>query len=74
MLVADHYRYPLRRNGCQSEISWFTLLTPKSQQHVDTHDAAPTQFGEPLVGSTFALASVDAAEIAHGSASSSTAS
>jgi itaconyl-CoA hydratase len=57
--VGDRYRHPLGRTVIQTDNSWFTLLTQNtSPVHFDVHYAAQTEFGKPLVDSTFTLALV----------------
>jgi itaconyl-CoA hydratase len=57
--VGDSYRHPLGRTVIQTDNSWFTLLTQNSAPvHFDVHYAAQTEFGKPLVDSTFTLALV----------------
>jgi MaoC like domain len=49
----------LGRRVIQTDNSWFTLLTQNtSPVHFDVHYAAQTEFGKPLVDSTFTLALV----------------
>jgi itaconyl-CoA hydratase len=57
--VGDVYRHPLGRTVSQTDNAWFTLLTQNTAPvHVDAHYAAQTEFGRPLVNSTFTLALV----------------
>lgn len=57
--VGDVYRHPLGRTVMPVDNSWITLLTQNTAPiHFDTHYAANTEFGEPLVDSTFTLALV----------------
>lgn len=57
--VGDMYRHPLGRTVTQTDNAWFTLLTQNTAPlHVDQHYAAQTEFGRPLVNSTFTLALV----------------
>ncbi len=57
--VGDRYQHPLGRTVIQTDNSWFTLLTQNSSPvHFDVHYAAQTEFGKPLVDSTFTLALV----------------
>lgn len=57
--VGDVYRHALGRTVSQTDNSWFTLLTQNTAAlHVDQHYAAQTEFGRPLVNSTFTLALV----------------
>ena len=47
------------RTVTATDNSWFTLLTQNTAPiHVDRHYAAQTEFGQPLVNSTFTLALV----------------
>jgi acyl dehydratase len=55
--VGDLYRHPLGRTVLAVDNSWFTLLTQNTAPiHFDRHYAAQTEFGQPLVDSTFTLA------------------
>lgn len=57
--VGDVYRHPLGRTVMQTDNIWFTLLTQNTAPiHFDTHYASQTEFGKPLVDSTFTLALV----------------
>lgn len=57
--VGDLYRHPLGRTVITTDNMWFTLLTQNTAPiHVDHHYAAQTEFGRPLVDSTFTLALV----------------
>jgi len=57
--VGDIYRHPLGRTVTQTDNIWFTLLTVNSNPiHFDAHYAGQTEFGKPLVDSTFTLALV----------------
>lgn len=52
-------RHPLGRTITAADNTWFTLLTVNSNPiHFDRHYAAQTEFGQPLVNSTFTLAVV----------------
>jgi itaconyl-CoA hydratase len=58
-------RHPLGRTVTQTDNSWFTLLTVNSNPiHFDAHYAAQTEFGKPLVNSTFTLALVTGLSVA----------
>src|SRR5262245_6442856 len=58
-VVGDRYQHPLGRTVIQTDNSWFTLLTQNTAPlHFDEHYAAQTEFGKPLVDSTFTLALV----------------
>jgi acyl dehydratase len=57
--VGDVYRHPLGRTVTEVDNSWLTLLTQNTAAvHFDRHFAAQTQWGKPLVDSTFTLALV----------------
>ena len=57
--VGDIYRHPLGRTVTQVDNIWFTLLTQNTAPiHFDSHYASQTEFGKPLVDSTFTLALV----------------
>jgi acyl dehydratase len=57
--VGDVYQHPLGRTVLSVDNSWFTLLTQNTAPiHFDHHYAAQTEFGKPLVDSTFTLALV----------------
>lgn len=57
--VGDVYRHPLGRTVTTTDNSWFTLLTQNVNAiHFDHAYAAKTEFGKPLVDSTFTLALV----------------
>ena len=57
--VGDIYEHPLGRTVLSVDNSWFTLLTQNTNPiHFDRHYAAQTEFGKPLVDSTFTLALV----------------
>ncbi len=57
--VGDRYRHPLGRTVLAVDNSWFTLLTQNTAPiHFDANLAARTEFGKPLVDSTFTLALV----------------
>ena len=57
--VGDVYRHPLGRTVIAADNIWFTLLTQNSNAiHFDAAYAANTEFGKPLVDSTFTLALV----------------
>ncbi len=53
--VGDVYRHPLGRTVTETDNAWFTLLT---QNTAPVHYAAQTEFGRPLVDSTFTVALV----------------
>ena len=57
--VGDVYRHPLGRTVTETDNVWFTLLTQNTAPvHFDRHYAARTEFGRPLVDSTFTVALV----------------
>jgi len=57
--VGDIYQHPLGRTVTTTDNMWFTLLTQNTAPiHFDHHYAAQTEFGKPLVDSTFTLALV----------------
>jgi acyl dehydratase len=57
--VGDVYSHPLGRTVTTTDNIWFTLLTQNTAPiHFDHHYAAQTEFGKPLVDSTFTLALV----------------
>lgn len=57
--VGDIYPHPLGRTVLSVDNSWFTLLTQNTAPiHFDHHYSAQTEFGKPLVDSTFTLALV----------------
>ena len=57
--VGDVYQHPLGRTVTTTDNIWFTLLTQNTAPiHFDQHYAAQTEFGKPLVDSTFTLAPV----------------
>ncbi|WP_040445712.1 MaoC family dehydratase [Ktedonobacter racemifer] len=57
--VGDIYQHPLGRTVTTKDNLWFTLLTQNTAPvHVDHQYASQTEFGKPLVNSTFTLALV----------------
>jgi itaconyl-CoA hydratase len=57
--VGDVYEHPSGRTVITTDNMWFTLLTQNTAPiHVDHAYAAKTEFGKPLVDSTFTLALV----------------
>jgi itaconyl-CoA hydratase len=57
--IGDNYRHPLGRTITTTDNIWFTLLSQNTAKiHFDHHYAAQTEFGQPLVDSTFTLALV----------------
>ena len=58
-------RHSTGRTVTQADNVWFTLLTNNPNQiHFNTHYAAQTEFGKPLVNSTFTLALVTGLSVA----------
>jgi acyl dehydratase len=58
-VVGAVMRHPLGRTVTATDNTWFSLLTNNSNPiHFDRHYAAQTEFGQPLVNSTFTLALV----------------
>lgn len=58
-VVGDTYRHPLGRTITRTDNIWTTLLTQNSSPiHFDAHYSEQTEFGQPLVDSTFTLALV----------------
>ena len=57
--VGDVYEHPLGRTVTTTDNLWFTLLTQNTAPiHVDHAFAAKTEYGRPLVDSTFTVALV----------------
>ena len=57
--VGDVYQHPLGRTVLAADNVWFTLLTQNTNPiHFDRAYAAKTEYGQPLVDSTFTLALV----------------
>lgn len=57
--VGDVYQHPLGRTVTTTDNIWFTLLTQNTAPlHFDHHYASQTEFGKPLVNSTFTMALV----------------
>lgn len=57
--VGDVYHHPLGRTITTTDNIWFTLLSQNTAPiHFDHHYSAQTEFGKPLVDSTFTLALV----------------
>jgi itaconyl-CoA hydratase len=57
--IGDIYEHPLGRTVTTTDNSWFTLLTQNTAAiHFDHYYASITEFGKPLVDSTFTLALV----------------
>ena len=63
--VGDIYPHRLGRTITQADNIWFTLLTVNNNPiHFDAVYAAQTEFGRPLVDSTFTLALVTGLSVA----------
>jgi itaconyl-CoA hydratase len=63
--VGDVYQHQLGRTVTTTDNMWFTLLTQNTAPiHFDHHYAAQTEFGKPLVDSTFTLALVTGQSVA----------
>jgi len=63
--VGDIYRHALGRTVLATDNVWFTLLTQNTNPiHFDRAYAANTEFGEPIVDSTFTLALVTGQSVA----------
>lgn len=63
--VGDVFVHRLGRTVLDVDNAWFTLLTQNTAPiHVDRHYAAGTEFGRPLVDSTFTLALVTGQSVA----------
>jgi itaconyl-CoA hydratase len=57
--VGDVYQHPLGRTVIAADNIWFTLLTQNTNPiHFDRAYASHTEYGKPLVDSTFTLALV----------------
>ena len=57
--VGDVYQHPLGRTVIAADNIWFTLLTQNTNPiHFDHAYASQTEFGKPLVDSTFTVALV----------------
>ncbi|MGI5270048.1 MaoC family dehydratase [Nonomuraea sp. CA-218870] len=55
--VGDVYQHPLGRTVSEADNTWFTLLTMNTNQmHFNAQYAARSEFGRPLVVSTFTVA------------------
>jgi itaconyl-CoA hydratase len=58
-VAGETIRHPLGRTVTTADNQWFTLMTMNTNPiHLDAHYAAQTEFGRPLVNSTFTLALV----------------
>lgn len=63
--IGDVYEHPLGRTVTTVDNMWFTLLTQNTAPiHFDHHYAAHTEFGRPLVDSTFTVALVTGQSVA----------
>ncbi len=63
--VGTVIRHPLGRTVTSADNAWFTLITVNTNPiHFDAHYAAQTEFGKPLVNSTFTLALVTGLSVA----------
>jgi itaconyl-CoA hydratase len=57
--VGDVYYHPLGKTVTEADNQWFTLLTQNTARvHVDAVFASATEFGRPLVNSTYLLSLV----------------
>src|SRR5699024_5818181 len=57
MEVGDVYKHPLVRTVLPVDNSWMTLLTQNTAPiHFDVHYSSQTEFGQPLVDTTFEIA------------------
>lgn len=55
--VGDVYRHPLGRTITDVDNTWFTLLTMNTNQnHFNSHYAAQSEFGKPIVNSGLTVA------------------
>jgi len=58
-------RHPIGRTVTATDNTWFTLLTCNTNPiHFDRHYSAQTEFGQPLMNSTFTLALVTGLSVA----------
>lgn len=58
-VVGDVYRHPLGRTVLEVDNSWLSLITQNTAPlHFDRHYSSKTEWGRPLVDSTFTLALV----------------
>lgn len=63
--VGEILRHPVGRTVTETDNVWFTLLTVNTNPiHFDRHYAAQTEWGKPLVDSTFTLALVTGLSVA----------
>jgi itaconyl-CoA hydratase len=64
-VVGDLLRHPIGRTVTATDNTWFTLLTCNPNPiHFDRHYSAQTEFGQPLMNSTFTLALVTGLSVA----------
>lgn len=57
--AGDIYYHPFGKTVTEADNQWFTLITQNvAKTHVDRNFASGTEFGRPLVNSTFTLALV----------------
>jgi itaconyl-CoA hydratase len=57
--VGDIYEHPFGKTVTDTDNQWLTLITQNvAKTHVDHHFARDTEFGRPLINSTFVLALV----------------
>jgi len=57
--IGDIYNHPFGKTVTEADNHWLTLMTQNvAKTHVDDNFAARTEFGRPLVNSTFILALV----------------
>src|SRR5580700_3497794 len=63
--VGATIRHPIGRTVTTTDNIWFTLLTANGNPiHFDTYYSAQTEFGKPLMNSTFTLALVTGLSVA----------
>src|SRR5215468_7805555 len=63
--IGDVYQHPLGRTVIAADNIWFTLLTQNTNPiHFDAAYSAQTEYGRPLVDSTFTLALVTGQSVA----------
>lgn len=63
--VGDVYEHPYGRTVTTTDNLWFSLLTQNNAAiHIDHHYSAHTEFGRPLVDSTFTLSLVTGQSVA----------
>jgi acyl dehydratase len=57
--IGDIYNHPFGKTVTEADNHWLTLMTQNvAKTHVDSNFATHTEFGKPLVNSTFILALV----------------